>query len=64
VLGTASLVRDAERFGWSWRGVDDLRPTWLPAASAVELLTEGDLSRVKDRMKMRRHYARYKKRAH
>jgi predicted RNA-binding Zn ribbon-like protein len=47
-LGAASLARDDHRFGWSWRGVDDLRlPLWRVAASALELLTEGDLGRVK-----------------
>src|SRR5919201_6427394 len=47
-LEAASLVHDVEQFDWSWRGVDDLRlPIWLAAASAVELLTEGDLARVK-----------------
>jgi predicted RNA-binding Zn ribbon-like protein len=44
----ASLVGDGLRFSWSFRGADDLRlPLWLVSASAVELLTEGDLARVK-----------------
>ena len=44
----ASLVGDGLRFNWSFRGADDLRlPLWLVSASAVELLTEGDLARVK-----------------
>jgi predicted RNA-binding Zn ribbon-like protein len=47
-LMAASLVGDGLRFSWSFRGADDLRlPLWLVSASAVELLTEGDLARVK-----------------
>jgi predicted RNA-binding Zn ribbon-like protein len=47
-LSAASLVRAGDRFGWSGRGIDDLRvPIWLAVVSAVELLTEGDLARVK-----------------
>jgi predicted RNA-binding Zn ribbon-like protein len=47
-LSSAALAREGQRIGWSWRGVDDLRlPVWLEGASAVALLTEGDLARVK-----------------
>jgi predicted RNA-binding Zn ribbon-like protein len=47
-LAAALLVSDGQRFSWSYRGVNDLRlPLWLVAASAVELLTEGELARVK-----------------
>lgn len=47
-LRAASLVRGGQRFSWSWRSVNDLRlPVWLVVASAMELLTEGDLARVK-----------------
>lgn len=47
-LRAASLTRKDARLKWTWRGVDDLRrPVWAAVASAVELLTEGDLARVK-----------------
>jgi predicted RNA-binding Zn ribbon-like protein len=49
-LSSASLRRHSDNFSWSWSwlGVADLRlPVWLVAASAVELLTEGELARVK-----------------
>jgi predicted RNA-binding Zn ribbon-like protein len=47
-LAAASLVGDGQRFSWSYRDADDLRlPLWLVVASAVALLTEGDLARVK-----------------
>lgn len=48
----AAAIVDAELVpsaGWSWEsGRDDLRtPLWLVTASAVELLADGDLARVK-----------------
>jgi predicted RNA-binding Zn ribbon-like protein len=47
-IAAAALHHDGRRLRWSWRGVADLRlPIWLIAASAVELLNEGDLRRVK-----------------
>jgi predicted RNA-binding Zn ribbon-like protein len=47
-LGAASLAGEVDRFRWSWRDVDDVRlPLWLAVVSAVELLTGGDLARVK-----------------
>jgi len=47
-IGAAALVGDGRRLRWSWRGVADLRlPIWLAAVSAVELLSDGDLGRVR-----------------
>jgi predicted RNA-binding Zn ribbon-like protein len=47
-LDTASLSPTDGGYAWSWPGDDDLRrPLWPVVESAVELLTEGDLSRVK-----------------
>ena len=47
--GLAALVREDGRFGWSWPGERDLRRVlWPVAASAHELLTEGDLTRVRE----------------
>lgn len=47
-LSAASVVREGRQYRWSWRGVNDLRiPLWRVIESAVELLTEGDLSRVR-----------------
>ena len=47
-LGAASLGRADQAFSWSLRGIDDLRlPVCRIAASAVELMTEGNLTRVK-----------------
>lgn len=44
----ATLVRSGETLAWSWRGLADLRqPVWLVLQSAIEVLTEGDLRRVK-----------------
>lgn len=47
-LGAASLTHVGDRFEWTWRDVADLRlPTWAAVTSAMKLLTEGDLARVK-----------------
>ena len=47
-LRAASLAPEDGRLNWTWRGVDDLRrPVWAAVSSAIELLTEGDLARVK-----------------
>ena len=47
-LRAASLARVGDRFHWTWREVADLRlPTWAAVTSAMKLLTEGDLARVK-----------------
>ena len=47
-LRAASLAREGGRFNWTWRGLEDLRrPIWVAVSSAIELLTEGDLARVK-----------------
>jgi predicted RNA-binding Zn ribbon-like protein len=47
--GLAALARSDGRFGWSWQGERDLRRVlWPVAASALELLTEGDLTRVRE----------------
>ena len=47
-LQASSLARSGARFEWTWSGADDLgSPLWPVAASAVELLTEGDLARVR-----------------
>jgi predicted RNA-binding Zn ribbon-like protein len=45
----ARLPPDGDAYAWSWEGTpDDLgRPLWPVARSAVELLTGGDLRRVK-----------------
>jgi predicted RNA-binding Zn ribbon-like protein len=49
-LAHARLVARPDRFGWSWQHrPDDLRlPIWLVARSAVELLTAGELRRIKE----------------
>jgi predicted RNA-binding Zn ribbon-like protein len=45
----ASLVRAGDRFVWSWTSEPDLRRVlWPVVASAVELLTGGDLTRVRE----------------
>jgi predicted RNA-binding Zn ribbon-like protein len=46
----ARLTPTAEGYEWSWEGKpDDLgRPLWPVAGSAIELLTTGDLRRVKE----------------
>jgi predicted RNA-binding Zn ribbon-like protein len=46
----ARLLPDGDAFAWSWEGTpDDLgRPLWPVARSAFELLTGGDLRRVKE----------------
>ena len=47
-LGAASLARSDARYAWSWQEGDDLSaPLWPVVESAVELLTAGDLTRVK-----------------
>jgi predicted RNA-binding Zn ribbon-like protein len=47
-ISAAALARDGAQLTWSWRSVSDLRqPLWLIVHSAIELLTEGDLRRVK-----------------
>ena len=47
--GLAALAREEGRFSWSWPGERDLRRVlWPVAASALELLTEGDLTRVRE----------------
>lgn len=47
-LRAASLTRVGDRFDLTWREVADLRlPTWAAVTSAMKLLTEGDLARVK-----------------
>jgi predicted RNA-binding Zn ribbon-like protein len=44
------LLPGSDAYAWSWEGApDDFgRPLWPVARSAVELLTEGDLRRVKE----------------
>jgi predicted RNA-binding Zn ribbon-like protein len=46
----ARLLPAGDSYAWSWEGrPDDLgRPLWPVARSAVDLLTEGDLRRVKE----------------
>ncbi len=46
----ARLTPSSEGFGWTWTGrpVALGRPLWPVARSAVELLTSGDLGRVKE----------------
>jgi predicted RNA-binding Zn ribbon-like protein len=47
--GLAVLAREDDRFGWSWQGRRDLRAVlWPIVSSALELLTEGDLTRVRE----------------
>lgn len=51
----ATLVRTGDRFGWTWRGDDENdgkgdgfgRVLWPVAQSATDLLTAGDLDRIK-----------------
>jgi predicted RNA-binding Zn ribbon-like protein len=49
-VANARLTPTGDGYGWSWEGKpDDLsRPLWPVARSAVNLLTGGDLSRVKE----------------
>jgi predicted RNA-binding Zn ribbon-like protein len=46
----ARLLPDGDAYTWSWEGTpDDLgRPLWPVARSAFELLTDGDLRRVRE----------------
>lgn len=45
----ARLAPTGDGYDWSWKEPDDLgRPLWPVARSAVELLTDGDLRRVKE----------------
>src|SRR5919201_3094453 len=47
--GLAALARADGRFDWSWPGERDVRRVlWPIVASALELLTEGDLTRVRE----------------
>jgi predicted RNA-binding Zn ribbon-like protein len=48
-LAEARLAASGGGFALSWEGVPGelRRPLWIVAGSAVELLTEGDLSRIK-----------------
>lgn len=48
-LANAHLTRCADGFAWSWdHRVDDLRrPLWLVTQLAVDLLTAGELSRIR-----------------
>ena len=47
--GLAALARAGGRFDWSWPGERDLRRVlWPIVASALELLTKGDLTRVRE----------------
>jgi predicted RNA-binding Zn ribbon-like protein len=48
-LGWARLVRRDANWAWSWNSNDEMsHPLWAVAASAVELLSHGDVSRVKE----------------
>jgi len=48
-VGAASFVRANGRFNWSWPGGrDPRRVLWPVVASAHELLTDGDLTRVRE----------------
>jgi predicted RNA-binding Zn ribbon-like protein len=48
-LAASELVRDGQRYRWSWRGQADLRSVlWPVVESAIEVLTAGDLTRVKE----------------
>jgi predicted RNA-binding Zn ribbon-like protein len=49
-LGNAHFAPSGGAFAWSWdRMTDELeKPLWLVAVSAVDLLTEGELGRVKE----------------
>jgi predicted RNA-binding Zn ribbon-like protein len=48
-LARAHLAPAADRFDWHWSGSSRLdSPLWLIARSAVDLLTGGDLRRVKE----------------
>jgi predicted RNA-binding Zn ribbon-like protein len=45
----ASLVRADDQFGWSWKSERDLRRVlWPVVTSAIELLTDDDLTRVRE----------------
>jgi predicted RNA-binding Zn ribbon-like protein len=50
-IGSARLVSEGDGFAWAWdepdAGVDLASVLWLVAASAVDLLTRGDIGRVK-----------------
>ena len=47
-LRAASLQRHGGRMRWSWSSVNDLRlPLWLVVNSAFELLTDGDMTRIR-----------------
>lgn len=47
--GLAALARSDGRFGWSWQDERDLRRVlWPLVASALELLSGGDLTRVRE----------------
>jgi predicted RNA-binding Zn ribbon-like protein len=47
-LSAAALAPAGSSLRWSWEGVSDLRlPLWLVVESAIEVLTRGDLRRVK-----------------
>jgi predicted RNA-binding Zn ribbon-like protein len=47
-LRAASLTRSGAGYAWSWNGADDLRSVlWPIVESAVDLLTNGDLKRVR-----------------
>lgn len=45
----AALVREADRFAWSWRPAEPRldQLLWPVAHSAIELLTDGELDRIK-----------------
>lgn len=49
-LGRARLMAVGEGYGWAWAASDDVlsRPLWAVAHSAVNVLTVGDLARVKE----------------
>ena len=49
-LSSSHLVARGSGYAWSWEHRPDAlgRPLWLIAESAVELLTEGDLGRIKE----------------
>jgi predicted RNA-binding Zn ribbon-like protein len=47
-LSTARLAAAGKRFEWTWPATDDLRfPLWAAAESAIRLLIQGDLGRIK-----------------
>jgi predicted RNA-binding Zn ribbon-like protein len=49
-LANARLTVSGNRYAWSWdRAQHDVsRPLWLVTQSAVDLLTEGELSRIRE----------------